>query len=368
MTVNYTRDKDTNRSGRETNITGVAKAAGVSIATVSRVINQPSLVSPATRDRVLKVMETSNFQVNPAASALRRGHGNVVTVLAASLAQPWYTKLMHALRTEIEARGFSMLQVDLQHDPKVFKKALLPNTQQLPTGLIVATGDTLSDDGMSHAIHRAHDALPLSVIGQLVPDASWPTIQFTDEAGSYEATREMLQTAATVGFLGRLQGSYLSDERLRGYSRAVTEAGTDPEPWILSIDRRDYETGFLEVSKLIAKGIVPEAIFAINDELALGASRALLANGYTIPGDVSLLGFGNTAFLSYVTPSLSSVDGSADEAAKVAVDSLWAQFEGRHYDQLTILERRIIHRESTRLPKFPSAISQSHQLQGSGSL
>ncbi len=335
------------RRQQDASITEVAQAAGVSIATVSRVINQPDLVSAATRERVHAVMEDLHYRLNPAAAALRRGHGKTITVLAASLTQPWYTKLMRALKAEIEARGFGVMQVDLEHDPSSLRKALLPNSQQLPTGFVLATGDSLSDIETELAIRQAHESQPLVVIGQQIPDAPWPTVQFTDEEWSYRATKSLLGAGTNVAFLGRIAGSYLSAERLKGYLRAANESGVDTERWVWPIPSRDFASGFDAVTQRINDGEVPNAIFAINDELALGASRALLTHGLNIPGDVAVMGFGNTEFLDYVTPTLSSVDGSAIDAARVAVEALWAQFEDRPFDLLTVLDRTLVHREST---------------------
>lgn len=336
------------RRNQEPGVTEVAQAAGVSIATVSRVLNQPQVVSAKTRERVQAAMKELNFHLNPAASALRRGHGNVITVLAASLAQPWYTKLMRALKVEIEARGFTVMQVDLQHDPEVLRQALLPNSQHLPTGMVLATGDLLADAEIIDAIQAAHSTRPVVVIGQHVPDAEWPTVQFTDEEWAYQATREMLKHSASVAFLGTLEGSYLASERLAGYLRAAREADLDESRWVWPIEARGYAAGFEAVRRRIEQGVVPGAILAINDELALGASRALLTGELRIPEDVAVMGFGNTDFLEYVTPTLSSVDGSAVDAARVAIDALWAQFDEHEFPRLTVLERTIVHRESTR--------------------
>lgn len=331
------------------NVTAVAREAGVSIATVSRVINMPDVVAPSTRARVQQAMDALNYRVNPAASALRRGHGKVITVLVASISQPWYTKLMRELKQEIDARGFNMMQYDLQHDPEALMAYLEPDKQQLQTGIILATGDSLAGEATRDALRRAHEARPLVVIGENVADATWPTIQFEDEGGAYEATKALLRGDGPVAFLGELAGSYLADERLRGYLRAHAEAGRDPAGWIWPIASRGYEAGLVEVLARIDAGQMPGAILAINDELALGASRAVLTSGRRIPEDVQIMGYGNTDFLDYTTPTLSSVDGSAVDAARLAVEALWAQLRGEAAEPLTVLGRRLVERESTSL-------------------
>lgn len=338
------------KRGQDASITKVAEVAGVSTATVSRVINQPHLVNEKTREKVQTIMDELQFRLNPAASALRRGHGKVITVLAASLAQPWYTKLMRALKGEIESHGFTMVQVDLQHDSYTLQQSLLPNSQQLPTGLILATGDLLNDNSIVSALEKAQEAQPIVVIGQYIEGASWPTVQFTDEEWAFQAVLGMIADGGNVAFLGKLGGSYLAEERLAGYLRAAQVKNFSTRKWVWPINRRDYEEGLNVTSTRIQSGETPDAIFAINDELALGASRALITAGLAIPQDVAVMGFGNTDFLDYVTPTLSSVDGSATDAARTAVDALWAQFEDKPYPSLTVLDRTIIHRESTKEP------------------
>ncbi|MGI8311915.1 LacI family DNA-binding transcriptional regulator [Saccharopolyspora hattusasensis] len=325
----------------------VAKAAGVSIATVSRVINQPELVAPATRDRVSEAMKKLNYRVNSAASALRRGHAKTIALVVANMSQPWYVKLVRALRTEIGSRGYTSVIFDLEHDPRVLVDYLGGVENQGISGVILATGDFLDTPEIINAMTRAHQTTPLVVIGQHVEDATWPTVRFNDEHWSYEATRVLLQRShGHIAFLGRCVTSYLAGERLKGFRRAVDEQ-PDAHGIVWDINDFGFAAGYREMTQAIERGETPTAVLCVNDELALGVTRAAAEHRLRVPSDLAVMGYGNTDFLEYVLPSLSSVDGSAVTAASVAFNELWDYFSGNGTTRTTVLERRLVLREST---------------------
>lgn len=329
-------------------VTDVARAAGVSIATVSRVINQPQLVAPKTRHRVSEAMKLLNFHVNTAASSLRRGHGKSVSVVVASMSQPWYVKLVRALRTEIGARGYTTMIYDLEHNPRSLLDYLETAGHQGASGVILATGDFLDSPDIVNAMTKANVSTPIVVIGQKIEDAPWSTIQFDDVKGSYEATKVLIGNSHhPVAFLGRLRQSYLAQERLRGYLQAMQESGLETSQTIWDLTDFGYQAGYREMARRLSEGTPLGAVLCVNDELALGATRAIADHGLRVPEDIQVMGYGNVDFLDYVLPSLSSVDGSASTVASIGVDALWSAFDGKQVEPIAVLERKLILREST---------------------
>lgn len=326
----------------------VAQAAGVSIATVSRVMNHPHLVAPGTRDRVRSAMERLDFQVNLAASGLRRGDFHTVAVIVASLSQPWYSKIVRAIRAELKQRGYGTLIFDLEHDPEGLKEYLNSATGQGSSGVIVSTGDYLDTPVARDALERARAKVPLVVAGQHVAGATWPTVQFGDREGARVATDHLLDEAgAPVAFLGDLANSYHGHERRSGYEDALRNRGIDPDPWVWPLSSFHFAAGYEETMAQLKAGAIPRSIIAVNDELALGICRAIADFGLRVPEDVAVLGFGDTPFLPYVTPSLSSVNGSVEEIALLACNALWEMFAGGDPRGVTVVSRALIVRESS---------------------
>lgn len=342
---------NSDRSSGKGGVTEVARLAGVSIATVSRVINHPEIVAPKTLERVKEVMDQLDFQVNHAASGLRRGNFRTIAIIVASLSQPWYTKLIRAVRVELEQRNFRSLIFDLEHDQDNLRGFLESAASHGSNGLIVSTGDYLDGPETQSALAKARARMPLVVAGQYVDGATWPTVQYADRLGALEATRHLLDVAGPpVAFLGALKNSYHGNERRAGYEDALAERGLDPAEWVWEIDDVHYEAGYHSTIAQVREGRVPRAILAVNDELALGAQRAVSEIGLRIPEDVALVGFGDTPFLPYVTPSLSSVNGSAEEIARRICDALWAMLDEVEPVPIAIVERTLVVRESSRGP------------------
>lgn len=333
---------------RSPGVTEVAKQAGVSIATVSRVVNQPELVAPATLERVRKVMHELHFRVNPAASALRRGDFKTVSVVVASLSQPWYAELTRSIRVELRKLGYGIIVVDLEHDLNGLEQYLNNTTGHGSSGIIVSTGDYIDAPGTRAALEMTRERMPVVVAGQHLSDATWPTVQYADREGAREATRHLLDVSGgPVAFLGRIHNSYHGAERQAGFEDALLERDIDPAGWIWEIGGVHYGAGHAATAAALSRGIRPLAILGVNDEVALGAMRALHEAGLSVPGDVRVVGFGDTPFASYLAPSLSSVHGSVEQIASLACTALVQMFIGEDERGVTLVQRRLVVRESS---------------------
>ncbi|MGW6461821.1 LacI family DNA-binding transcriptional regulator, partial [Streptomyces sp. NPDC055078] len=338
-------------TARAPSIVDVARTAGVSVATVSRVLNRPEMVSDATRQRVENAMAQLDYHVNRAASGLRGGYFRTVSIIVGSLSQPWYAMLVRALRAELQRRGYATLLYDLNHDMGSLADTLGSLARQGSEGIVLSTGDRLDDPATVAALRRARDRFPMVVVGQPIEDATWPTVQYDDRGGAYEATGHLLGIGADpVAFLGALPGSYLGDERFAGYAAALAERGLDPAEWCWPLDGTSYSSGHSAVTAHLEAGRVPGGILAVNDEVSLGASRALADAGLRVPDDVAVIGFGDTDLLPYVSPSLSSVHGPVEEIATITCSAIWDMFSGGKPTGVEVVGRSLITRESSARP------------------
>jgi DNA-binding LacI/PurR family transcriptional regulator len=340
--------------GAPATISDVAALAGVSTATVSRVLNHHSNVSPEVVARVFKAVDQLNYQKNRAAATLRRGSARTVTLVVANLSQIWYSMLTSEIRRElipheyetiVHDLGFEFGEVDL---PRAMS-AISPATTD---AVLLATASNLDDPRLLAALYKLAADVPLVVLGQPVSEANWSTISYADRRGAHEAVAHLVSTGCrSVAFLGRYPNSYLSTERFGGYRDALESHRLFKDAWVWHVSDFTYAEGHAVTNRMVSSSHSPDAILAVNDELAIGAMRALQEHSLTVPDDVSVIGFGNGAVGAFLPgKTLSTIDGSVHEVARAATDALLKTIAGQGPVDVHYVSRGLIARESTRRP------------------
>ncbi|MCT1657725.1 LacI family DNA-binding transcriptional regulator [Brevibacterium luteolum] len=331
-------------------VVDIAREAGVSTATVSRVLNGSERVASDTRSHVLAVIERLGFAPNASASSLRRGHSNAIGVAVASISQPWHVKLVRELRQAVSNRGMTTVIYDLEHSNNVLIEHTESARRLRLAGMVLATGDRLDSPQVADSLRRLADSMPLVVIGQHLEDASWPTIYFDDIGASEMAACELLKRRSRpLLFLGSSPRSYLSLQRLEGVKRALSGV---PDLLCDSVlvefeGVMDYAAGYEAVfhhrNQIRNFGL----IFCVNDEIALGALRAVSELGLRVPEDLMIIGYGDVDMLPYLRPSLSSLSGDVSAIASDALEAVMGSIYGDPTFSTRVHTRRIVHREST---------------------
>ena len=335
---------------KQVGVVDIAREAGVSTATVSRVLNGSDLVTGATREHVLEVVSRLGYTPNAFASSLRKGRNDAIGIAVASISQPWHVKLIRELRRVIRAQGFTTIVYDLEHSESVLIEHTESARRLRLAGMVLATGDRLDGTEVRAALDRMVETVPLVVIGQELPDAEWTTVSFDDVSASEHAILELLERRPKpVLFLGEATSSYLSEERRIGVERALSrfpelQAASE----MVALDAgMSYSVGYHEVHSRSATLSRFGTVFCVNDELALGACRALSELGILVPQDMMVIGYGDVDMLPYLTPSLSSLSGDVGAVAERVVRAILARIEGDPVVNGPQLQRQIVHREST---------------------
>ena len=328
-------------------ITQVATEAGVAISNVSRVMNRPETVSAETRERVQEAIERLGYRPNRVASGLRSGLTRTVALLVADVSQPWYAKLTKAVEAELGRWGYTAYVYDLDHDAANLARYLESCPQQGVEGVILSTGDRL-DASAVEAIATVHARIPIVLASQQLDRLEIPSVVYDDRGGAREATEHLLAGgAAPVAFLGELPRSHLGSERFDGYADALRAAGEDPAAWRWPVRGYDYRHGYDATREALADGRIPRGILAVNDQLAIGAMRALHDHGLDVPGDVAVVGFGDLELAPFLRPSLSSVQGPVAEIAANACSALIALLRDEPAPQRQVIARSLVVRESS---------------------
>ncbi|WP_020661534.1 substrate-binding domain-containing protein [Amycolatopsis benzoatilytica] len=300
----------------------VAEAAGVSGQTVSRVANGKTNVDDATRERVLEAMRRVGYRPNSAARALRNGRFRSIGVIISDLLAVGNNRTLDAVASAVSAEGFSIVLMPVaQPSQHEVSGAFSRLDEQAVDGIIILIERHELDESDLELPH----GLPVVVIGSS-GRRDYPLVDADQEAGAAAATRHLLGLGhRTVHHLTGPPESYAAERRRKAW-RTTLEAAGSPVPPVLAGDwssRSGYEHGLA-----LAADPAVTAVFAANDQMALGLLRALHEKGRSVPGDVSVVGYDDTSESAYFWPPLTTVRQSFEEIGRRAVAGLLAEITG----------------------------------------
>ncbi len=321
------------RAARVT-IADVARAASVSTATVSFVLNDRRdgvRISDATRASVLDAATRLGYTPNAAARALRRSRTTVVTLLIATLRNPFYVDIATAAERAVAAGGYDLNIVD-SSVPGAKLRALTHLHAGGADGVIVATGH-LTTRGLDYAALASlvQQGIPAVLTLDYSPEADIPAVRVDNAESAYLAARHLVGLGhRRVAFL-TLRGTYPPAERddaradrYRGYRDALAEVNAPFDPaWLVQGADASLETGHALMHSLLALPEPrPTAAVAFNDQMAIGAIRACHEAGVRVPGEMAIVGIGGIEAGAYAVPALSTVDLPRAELGRLAAETL----------------------------------------------
>lgn len=327
---------------RRVSMADVAVAAAVSGQTVSRVVNGLTNVDPATRARVEAAMEQLGYRPHRAARALRTGRTHTVGVVVSTLASVGNTRMLEAIVEAAAARGYAVVVSSLARGDNA--------DPSQPAAAFAALGD----QGVEGAI-VLNEATPLALALPDVPrlpvvaidagtDDRFVTVESDHAGGARAATEHLLATGATtVHHISGPSDAYSAIERERGWRAALAAADREaPEPI-----RGDWSaaSGYA-AGRLLAAEPGLRAVFAANDQMALGALRALHEAGRNVPRDVAIVGFDDVLDAADYWPPLTTVRQDFDALGSRAVDALLARVESRAEAWRGVVPTTLVVRES----------------------
>ena len=310
-------------SPRRASMADVAAAAGVSSQTVSRVVNDSPRVDPATRARVEAAMEGLGYRMHRAARALRTGRTDTVGLIVSTLASVGNSRMLQALADAAAGHGLALTVVTATGREAVAEGFARLRDQGVD-GAVILNEATALARGLN-----VPEGLALVVVDAPVDDRAagaprFVTVQTDHAAGARAATRRLLALGrGTVHHLAGPSGSCAAAERERGWRHELEAAGLSvPEPV-----RGDWTaaSGFAAASAL---GDDVTALFCANDQMALGALRALADRGRGVPDDVAVVGFDDVADAADYRPPLTTLRQDFDGLGRAAIASLVARIEG----------------------------------------
>ncbi len=329
-------------------IVDVAREAGVSHATVSRVLNASGYAKASTRDAVLQAVEKLGYVANQSARGLAGASSKLIGLLLPDFSGSYVGLLAEQVDEELYKAGYD-LAVFPHHSRTAREKALIERTTTgLLDGLIIMVMET--PDSYLELLTRR--TVPFVLIGSEQASAGQPVVSQTNFQGAYDATNHLIQLGhRRIAFLRGPGGRASSLDREAGYRSALLDAEIAFDPALVTNGEYLRQGGYESAQRLLDLPRPPTAIFAGNDISAIGAMEAARARGLAVPADLSLIGFDDVNEASVVLPRLTTVRAPMRQMAREAVRMLLKRLEDPQADVRSVtLATQLIVRESTAEP------------------
>lgn len=298
-------------------IRDVARLAGVSVATVSRVLNNSSAVTADTRDAVLQAVESLGYRPNANAQALATQVSDTIGVVVMDVSDPFFGALVKAVDTVAQRLHKHVLISNSWHQEEKERHAIEVLIRQRCNALVVHA-KTLSDSELAAFMQQVPGMV---MVNRIVPGFAHRCVSLDNVAGALMATRMLIQQGhSRIGYL--CSGHQIEDvqQRRDGWQQALAEQGIRPqESWIASAEP-DMQGGEAAMVELLGRNVHLSAIFAYNDGMAAGALTALKDNGIQVPQHFSIIGFDDIPMSRYTDPQLTTVRYPIVSMAKLATE------------------------------------------------
>ncbi|AOK30128.1 MULTISPECIES: LacI family DNA-binding transcriptional regulator [Burkholderia] len=313
-------------------IRDVAALAGCSIATVSRAINAPHTVSPATLAKIRAAIDTLRFRPNPLGRQLRSERTQLIGVVLPTLSNPVFAECLHGIDELASRAGFKLIVMSTEYDTARERHAIETLRAQRVEGLVLTVADAdahplldaLDDEGSVYVL--MHNDTPHR-----------PSVAVDNYRAAYDGVQMLIGQGhrRVLMLTGSLDASDRARQRARGYTQALADHGLAPLP-ALEVDFNAQALPPAVLAHLSAPATRPTALFCSNDWLAMVVMRGLRDARLTVPHDISVLGFDGLAVGELLAPPLASIATPNREIGRAAWRRLTERIAGEHHAPLAL--------------------------------
>ena len=328
-------------------IRDVARHAGVSAKTVSRVINDEPFVRDSTRAKVVQAIEELGFVVDLSARRLATGQAYAIGLIYHNASWHYILEVQKAVLQSAREAGYStvLLPCDVcaEQDSHEILRAV---SQRAVDGFIF----TPPADNLTQLLETLQDLdVPFVRLSPTERQRPWPYVTATDTQGADEMTRFLLEQGhRRIGYVVGPTDQQAGNDRLDGYKTALTDLGLPLDPSLIVYGNDHFNSGFAAASGLLDRAPRPTAIFCNNDEMAAGACAAVFEQGLRVPQDVSVAGFDDIPLSRQIWPPLTTVRQPIHEMATTAAKLLVSVLKGQEPSDLAVeIPTELVVRKST---------------------
>jgi len=326
-------------------IQDVAKKAGVSTATVSRVINGYEHVSDKLRKRVQDAIDELNYKPNQIAKSLASQKTNLIGILVPDLKYDYYASMLSSIEESASRYNYNIIVCNIKENLEKEKRYINILKEMWVDGII------LMHEKLNDTIKKLllECQIPIVLASIKLKELNFPSINIDDFRAAYDATKYLIDLGhKRISIIAGDMRDYTAGyERFRGYRQALKDNDIPLRQKYFQQGNFTIQDGYNAMRKLLEnERDLPTAVFAVSDSMAVGAMNCMIDRGYDVPNDISIMGFDDIDLASAVRPKLTTVNQPAEKIGSLAVDLL-IKCVKKEYDEIEkeiILEHRIVAR------------------------
>jgi LacI family transcriptional regulator len=326
-------------------IRDVAKAAGVSINTVSRALNNKPDINKETKERVLKIARELGYIKDATATSLRYGLTKVIGVILEDSSNPFYSEVLKSIEMAARKRGFNVIFMNTEKDYSLEEDAVKTMLSRRVDGIIISPTQEKSEDIQL----LIKSAVPFVILGVHFEDMEVPEVYSNDVKGGYLAVSHLIEKGRKkIVYLSGYLYKSVARMRLEGYRRALYEHMLPfDESYVFEVEE-GVENSYKKMLDIIESGLQFDGVFCFNDISAIGAVQALREKGYSIPDDVSVVGYDDIAFAHFIQPKLTTVRIDKQKEGEEAFELLYEMIKRKEFvNKKLVLDVELVVRETT---------------------
>jgi len=325
----------------------IARKLGLHHSTVSRALRDYSDISEETKQKVRKLAREMNYSPNIVAQSLKTKRTKLIGIIVPEILHNFFSRAISGIENVVYKKGFVpiVLQSNESSEREVLNiDAMITNRV---AGLIVSISQTTtSGEPFQKLIDKK---IPLVFFDRVVMGLEAGYVISDDQEGAFQGVRFLIDKGyKKIVHISGPEELTICKNRLKGYQKALQKNRIPEDPDLIYHDTLHEKNGYETMEQILLKDSLPDAIFAVNDPVAMGAYKKIKESGLKMPEDIAILGFSNNEISSYLDPALSTIDQFPGKMGKLAAEILFDQIEGKK-SQKTIknLSTELIERETT---------------------
>lgn len=321
----------------------IAKEAGVSVATVSRVINGGSNVRPETEKHIREIMEQYKYQPSFSARHLRKTETKNILVLMNSIVNPFLAKVVKGIEDAGDKLGYHTLVCTTYDSAGKDRFYLDMVSKRFADGAIII-GSNLKPQELRKTI----GSVPLVQCSEYVVDIGIPKVSIDNRQAAYDATEHLLKLGRKRIVHITVENHLISSKlRLEGYKQALEDYGIEFDPELIVTGNYGYKNALMRMDEFFDRGKKCDGVFAISDRMAASAIKSAHNHGFSVPDDIAVVGFDNIDICYISEPNITTVSQNEHEMGSAAMNMLSRLISGKETCDEIILNHELIERESS---------------------